>query len=413
MNDFKYKPSKATWKILDLLKSKEDIYVIQGGQGAGKTISILMILIDHARYKQSREISIISDELSKMKRTVINDFLKIVKDWNIKGFFNKSESKYYFENKSYIEFLGLDVHDVGKGMRRHIVYGNEANKMQLESWTQIASRADLKIIDFNPDTTFWGHDEIKDNNFINLTFLDNEYLGQSEVNAILEYYKKGFNTDESIKNEFFANKWRVYGLGEIGSVEGRIYHHFKQNTFAEFINLNLFELYGVDWGQSSPMGVLWCKYDRYNNTLYCHELNYKSEQQLASEIPAPLLEQINNGAHGGLIPYTFKQLGVKKDKEIICDNNKPLLIELLQVNGWDLAVKATKGIGSKIEGVSLVQSTNIFFTKESINFDKEQKNYQYKKESKGNFIDEPLSVNNHLMDCLKYVRTFIFEEGIG
>jgi phage terminase large subunit len=142
-------------------------------------------------------------------------------------------------------------------------------------------------------------------------------------------------------------------------------------------------------------------------------LNYKSEQQLSSQIPAPLLEQINNGAHGGLIPYTFKQLGVKKDKEIICDNNKPLLIELLQVNGWGLAVKATKGIGSKIEGVSLVQSTNVVFTKESKNFDFEQKNYQYKKESKGNFIDEPLSVNNHLMDCLKYVRTFIFEEGIG
>ena len=110
-SEFTYKPTTALYKIKNLLKNKQKTFVIQGGQGAGKTISILMILIDFAYRNDKKEVSIISDELAKMKRTVVNDFLKIMKDWNLYnsvGSWNKSESKYYFDNGSFIEFLGLD-----------------------------------------------------------------------------------------------------------------------------------------------------------------------------------------------------------------------------------------------------------------------------------------------------------------
>ena len=129
---FKYQPTTALHKIQSLLGNNSKDFVIQGGQGAGKTISILMILIDLGYRSQDKKISIVSDELSKMKRTVILDFLNIIKDWNIyeTGIWNKTESIYTFRSGSFIEFLGLDVHDVGKGMRRDVVYFNEANKLK-------------------------------------------------------------------------------------------------------------------------------------------------------------------------------------------------------------------------------------------------------------------------------------------
>ena len=202
IDDFKYKPTKAFWLISKLLKSKNNTYVISGGQGAGKTISILMLIIDYAHTNEKKRISIISDELSKMKRTVIKDFLDIIADWNISQFgkWNKSENIFTFNNGSFIEFLGLDAHDVGKGMRRDLVYFNEANKIKIEAYRQVASRSKLNIIDFNPDQRFWGHDLITDNNFINLTYKDNEYLPQQEVDAIEAYKDKGYNADGTIKS---------------------------------------------------------------------------------------------------------------------------------------------------------------------------------------------------------------------
>ena len=43
----KYKYSKAYFKILDLITSNpnEDVFVIRGGQGASKTISVLELII--------------------------------------------------------------------------------------------------------------------------------------------------------------------------------------------------------------------------------------------------------------------------------------------------------------------------------------------------------------------------------
>ena len=128
-----------------------------------------MLIIDYASRNEKKKISIISSELSKMKKTVIKTFLDIMRDWNMInwGRWNISENTFTFNNGTFIDFLGLDVHDVGKGMRRDLVYFNEANKLKLEAYRQVASRSKLNIIDFNPDSYFWGHDLISDNNFIN------------------------------------------------------------------------------------------------------------------------------------------------------------------------------------------------------------------------------------------------------
>ena len=195
--DNKYKYSKAYFKILNLIVSnpKETVFVIRGGQGASKTISITELVIQ-SLLSSEKEASILSSELSKMKRTIIRDYKKICKDWGViqnEKDFNKSESKHEYENGSYLDFLGADVNDVGKGFRRDILYINEADKMDIDTAVQFISRAKLTIIDYNPDSLFWGDDYINENNFITLTFEDNEYLSQSEVDSILDYKIKGFH----------------------------------------------------------------------------------------------------------------------------------------------------------------------------------------------------------------------------
>jgi len=362
-----------------------------------------MILIDNARFIPNREISIISDELSKMKRTVISDFLKIILDWNIKGQWNKSESKYYFSNGSYIEFLGLDVHDVGKGMRRHVVYGNEANKMKFEAWQQISSRAALSIIDFNPDGKFWGHDLIKENNFITLTYLDNELLGDAEVQAILSYKEKGYYEDGTIKSQYWANKWRVYGLGEIGSVEGRIYF-WKPCTLKEYEALDVKEYIGCDWGKVDPFAIVGVKY--HDGRLFLHEYHYDSENQVQAKISQHL-----EGEDERIVPYVFKKCGIPKDRVIITDNNYPTKLASLWANGWDYA----QGIKNKwkiVERIALIQEMDVYYTEQSKNIEFEQMNSCWSKDRAGNTIEEREDINDHLINGFEYCVVYLKINGI-
>ena len=172
-------PTTALRKIASL---KKKIWGIQGGQGAGKTYSILLLLINHANSQNNKEIYIASDELSKMRITVIKDFVNIVNRLNLEvhitGTSNGSP-RAIFKTGSFIQFIGLDKEDIGKGLRSDIVFINEANKTNFDTYRELTSRAKRIIIDFNPNSKFWFHREIMtrpDCDFLKLTFLDNEFL---------------------------------------------------------------------------------------------------------------------------------------------------------------------------------------------------------------------------------------------
>ena len=78
--------------------------------------------------------------------------------------FNKTEftdgTLYRFSNGSFIKFIGLDKADIGKGLRSDIVYINECNKVNFETYRELTSRAKRIIVDFNPNNKFWFHDEV-------------------------------------------------------------------------------------------------------------------------------------------------------------------------------------------------------------------------------------------------------------
>ena len=402
-SNFKYKTTTALYKIKKLLRNKNNTYVIQGGQGAGKTISILMIIIDYAVRNKDKEISIVSAELSKMKKTIIRDFLKILKDWNFYnyGVWNKTDYIFKFKNGTYIEFIGLDKHDVGKGMRRDIIYNNEANKSDIFSHNQVSSRSKLNIIDFNPDEYFWGHELINDTNYINLTFKDNECLPIQEVNNILAYKEKGYNEDGTIKNEFWANWWRVYGLGEIGQAEGCAFSGWKEIDYSYYVSLNLPSVYAIDWGSSDPFAIAELKYDAYNNNLYINELHYESEKKIldnSSEYQKAVIRQ-----NGGIIPYVVKKIGIDKSKYLVCDPAVPDNIQILRDLDYK-AYGASKPPGSILAGVMLLNSTNVHYTKTSLNLKKELTLYTYKKDRLGFIKDEFVDKHNHLIDAIRYGR---------
>ena len=389
LTENKYKYTKAYYKILDLIKSNpdENVFVIRGGQGASKTVSIIELLIQ-SLCSATKEATILSSELSKMKRTVIRDYKKICKDWGVlenEFDFNKSESKHEYFNGSYLDFLGADVNDVGKGFRRDILYINEADKMDVDTAVQFISRASLTIIDYNPDSLFWGDDYINENNFITLTFEDNEYLADSEVKSILDYKAKGFfNTDlptesifgdGNIKNKYWSNKWRVYGLGLVGNLDGIVFDNWdvidSVPSGARLVGI------GLDFGYTNDPSAAVEVY-QYNGKRILNEIIYRTGML--------------NGDIAKVLP---------KNTYIYADSAEPKSIEEIRRTGVNI-MPVTKGADSIMFGIQTMQTQEYLITSKSKNVINEFQKYIWQKDKRGDTQNKPIDKYNHAIDAIRY-----------
>jgi len=389
LTENKYKYTKAYYKILDLIKSNpdENVFVIRGGQGASKTVSIIELLIQ-SLCSATKEATILSSELSKMKRTVIRDYKKICKDWGVlenEHDFNKSESKHEYFNGSYLDFLGADVNDVGKGFRRDILYINEADKMDVDTAVQFISRASLTIIDYNPDSLFWGDDYINENNFITLTFEDNEYLADSEVKSILDYKAKGFFDtdlptesifgDGNIKNKYWSNKWRVYGLGLVGNLDGIVFDNWDViedvPSGARLIGI------GLDFGYTNdPTAAI--EVYQYNGKRILNEIIYRTGML--------------NGDIAKVLP---------KNTFIYADSAEPKSIEEIRRAGVNI-MPVTKGADSIMFGIQTMQTQEYLITSKSKNVLNEFQKYIWQKDKRGDTQNKPIDKYNHAIDAIRY-----------
>lgn len=422
---------QATTALRKISSLKKRIWGIQGGQGAGKTYSILQILINHASSKSNKEIFIASEELSKMRITVIKDFVNIM---NAFGIFDRSRwvdgTLYRFPNGSFIKFIGLDKVDIGKGLRCDIMFINEANKSKFDTYRELTSRAKRVIIDFNPNKRFWFHSEVmtrEDCDFLKLTFEDNEFLSAQERYEILLYKQKGYKRDdlgnyavndkgELIEiNPYWANMWRVYGLGEIGQVEGRIYR-FTPCSLEFYLSLKCVEWFACDWGKVDPWAIVGLKY--HDGNLYVRELNYSSENEIERNMSPQQLQSIRGSEsgegedrHDGLVAWMFTKLNIPYDAIIVCDNNRPNKIRSLRRAGWEYAI-AVGGKTDLINRVSILSNLNIYYTEDSKNLEFEQEEYCYAKDTNGVQLEKPVDQDNHCLDGLSYGCQWGFNEGI-
>lgn len=404
---------QTTTALTKISQLKKRIWGVQGGQGAGKTIAILIILINHASNNPNKEIFIASAELSKMRITVIKDFINILKSFNLHLTVKMTAGTLAtFPNGSFIKFIGLDKEDIGKGLRSDVMFVNEANKVKFETYRELTSRAKKIIVDFNPNAKYWFHSEIqarKDCDFIVLTYKDNEFLSIEEQTEILGYKEKGYDADGKIINEYWANKWRIYGLGEIGGVEGRIFY-WKPIPYNEYLKINKGFLFGVDWGTSDPFAIIEAKYD--DGKLYVHELNYKSENEWRKRLTVTELAQINANNNEGFVTWLFNRLNIPKEREIICDNNRVAKIRSLREAGWDYSLGISKPKGSIIDGIDLLQNLEVYYTSTSTNIENEQETYCWRKDRFDVQLEEAEDKNNHTIDAIRYVAMYLRNEGI-
>jgi phage terminase large subunit len=414
---------QATTALKKIARLRKRIWVIQGGQGAGKTFAILLILANHAIGQPNKEIIIASSELSKMRITVMKDFVKILRELGIYQDVSIADTLFRFSSGSFIKFIGLDKEDIGKGLRSDIVFINEAHKISFDTYRELTSRAKRVILDFNPNSEFWAHIEVvtrDDAEFLILTYKDNEFLSYQELKEIerymlLAYHDPTLQTPDipsNIKSKYWQNKWHVYGLGIIGTNPNRIFF-WDEITDESYHKITATKYYGHDWGTVDPWGILEAKY--YDGALYLHELNYKSENQIKESLTPKELQMLYDPADQenlNLVKWYCNKLGINKKCYQICDTNRPLKLLALYNSGYSFVTEAPKPPGSIIDGIDLLSGLKVYYTSSSKNLKYEQENYSRMVDRYGIVLEEPEDLNNHLCDPARYIALFLVLNGI-
>jgi len=365
---------KRTTAINKILALKKRIKIIQGGTSAGKTFGILPILIDKAAKTGGLEISVVAESIPHLRRGALRDFLKCMKWTNrfVDERFNKSLLKYEFANGSFIEFFSADDSSKLRGARRDILYVNECNNVNFEAYNELSIRTKKEVyLDFNPANEFWVEEikEDKEADFIILTYKDNEAL---DIGIVDQIEKNRLKAETST---YWRNWWKVYGLGELGMLEGVVFSNWKQiDTIpkeARLVGL------GMDFGYTNdPTSII--EIYKHNDKRILNEIVYQTgllNSDIANKLP--------------------------KDVPVYADSAEPKSIRTIQLAG--ITIKGvTKGRDSINYGIDVMQREEYLVTSNSTNLIKELRSYCWDTDKTGKRLNKPIDNYNHAIDAVRY-----------
>jgi len=372
--------------------------VVQGGTSSSKTFSILPLLIAYAVQTPKAEISVVSESIPHLRRGAIRDFLKIM-SWignPIDENWNRSSLTYRFNNGSFIEFFSADQPDKLRGARRDVLFVNEANNINWESFHQMAVRTRKFIyIDYNPTQSFWAHTELinqSDTDFVVLTYKDNEALEDTIIKELEKARGKAFKDvtlpieqlfhEDNIISSYWANWCKVYLFGEVGSLEGVIFSDWsiidELPKDAKLIGA------GIDFGYTNDPTSITCAYE-YNGQRIWDEVTHET---------------------GLLNPDIAKRLteyGLNKRDRIIADSAEPKSIQEINNIGFNVQ-PVTKGADSIKYGISIMQEQPFQVTAKSVNVIKELRAYCWDTDKTGKSLNKPIDNFNHAIDGMRYLE---------
>lgn len=353
------------------------VVVNQGGTSSGKTYAIQQALFCIACREEKQVITVVGQDIPNLKAGALRDAQNIYNSLEhftlmVKSF-NKTDRVFEFHNGTLIEFKSYTDAQDAKSGKRDYLFVNEANGITWDVYIELALRTRKRIfIDYNPNTTFWVHDNLIGKPDVQLIISDhrhNPFITQTERKKI-----------ESLKNEDYE-LWKVYARGLTGKITGLVFDRW-------YICENIPEsakliAAGLDFGFSNDQTGCIQVYMQ-NGELWIEELLYET------------------GLTNTDIDKSLFEAGLSKKTELIADSAEPKSIEELKRLGWNIK-GAKKGPDSVKNSIDILRRYKLNITRNSINLRRELDRYKWKTDRSGKPVNEPVDAWNHLIDPLRYI----------
>lgn len=388
---------------IPLFKDRSEFLHLFGSAGSGKSRFAaqreLVLSFDSSRRR--RKTLVLRKIANTVKDSVYAELVQVVHEWNFTDHFKILKSPLSIVNRvTGVEFLfkGLDDPEKIKSVSR-------VDRVWIEEATELKSKAEIQqlrlrlrgfpnvqiTLSYNPiDEFHWLNTEIHQklppgHRIFKTTYRDNEKLLAVDP-GYGEYI-------ESLKDSD-SNYYRVYGLGEWGRVvEGLIYP--APRIVAEFPSLGEdandepipdVHVYGLDFGYSDQTALV--------------ALNLTDA--LPKKVLTADLMLYETRLDADALIARLNALGVRRDVRIIADSARPEMIESIQKAGFRCEA-CEKWAGSVLSGINRVRNYDVAVTARSKELIKEFQNYQKKKLSNGQWLEEPEGNQvDHALDALRY-----------
>jgi len=358
--------------------------VCMGGAGSGKSYFAADKCILQALTNPESRIGVFRKVARTIKRSVWALILERLQFFGLAGAFdtNRTDFTIRLSNGSEIWCVGLDDQEKLKSIQGlSFAWVEEATECYPEDITQINLRMRGKtpgykqiIYTFNP---------ISRRHHLKKTFFDER---PDDCEIIVTTYRDNKYIDDEYKSEIeklrrqSENLYRVYGMGEWGTLEGLVYKRgfaFPEQWPDYYDDM----FYGLDFGYNHPIALV--EVGIVDGEPFVTERIYASGMTTSD-----LISEMDG-------------MDISKEHIIYADAAEPDRIEEIKRAGY-MVEPAYKGAGSVRSGIDFLQSLNINSRPENVNLNAEMESYSWRMSATGEPMDEPVKLNDDAMDAMRY-----------
>jgi phage terminase large subunit len=364
-------------KIIDADKRYVLIY---GGAGTGKSHTLAQfIVLEYIVKNQGLKLLVMRKTNPSLRITTYPLITQILYDLKIPFIHNKSE-QFVICNRNQIYFKSLDEPEKIKSLNLNIAWLEEATEFTFSDFVQVDLRIRREGINkmfmtFNPTSPqHWVYKSFFENknyadrtDIIKTHYTENPFLSKEYINTLL----KMIDIDQTY--------YKIYVEGEFATYENIVYEENKNYVILDNDKIEFNEIvYGLDFGYNNPTCLL--QLGIKDNNYYVIDEVYK-QHLITSDLISLMTSKVD------------------KNKFIFCDSAEPDRIEELNRAGFN-AVPAYKDVRS---GIDIVKSKSpVYINSKCVNLIKELHNYVWKRNANGQSLEEPVKVNDHAVDALRY-----------
>ena len=415
------------WHVIEAMQDKSIRYIfLKGGSSSSKSYSVAQAITTESIRHKTNTLAF-RKESTEIADTIYSDFTDVTSIFE-NHFPVRSIQNYKYIGQSKIRFRGLDKATKIKGLASYQrLFVDEISEFYKKDWAEMKRRLRGRpnqqfIVTWNPvSAESWLKKELDMEEWIEQPLfiegikysqLDKEYAGKwinktGDMVLINTTYRDNYwivghpdypdigMIDEHTLAEFERMKlnepddYEVFGLGNWGTIsERRIFK--KLYEFDEIPEDAIRIPSGMDFGLSpSPTTLtdyyLWKDYFIMDEQIYANNL-------VSVKIPGS--EQMS-------IQDELEIINFSKEHTIVADSAGEVSIRELRGVGYNIyGVK--KGLVK--EGIKVLRSYKLGYTKESTNVKREFENYLYKEDRNGVIIPEPMDgQSDHIIDTARYV----------